>query len=524
MYYPGNIHIMQNALQFIVGNIKKPKERFETILEPLQAVLQIGLLSFYPIGSKLAIHNNILTVQGPGYTQQVRRWYNNDKKEDVFYLYNVFSRFHKFYKHVLEDSNAAVGTGAVAGTAGTAGAGENRKLFLLLIELAKIGINNLTRTYNLTEKIHILHTLQMYKGMLDNPELVRRLSKAEEGGGGGAGGAGGGVGGGAGAEDDDDTKLPRRFPLKVRGSSESSPPHNPMPTTMSSSIPSVPIDSLVDNNIDTIFVKITDLYTQDDYTIIYHTLLKIQGDPQYYMNYVDGLNKILEPVNIRIKKWIDDIVANEWHPVNATRCPQDADFILVTDASRTGWGAVLLDMKTGMLNTHHGLWNRQWTGSKHSAWSEPEGITRALLAFFPNGTDRSITVLSDSSTAVGAFTKGRSMKFEVNSAMERAGNAFSIWNITFHHIPGELNVDADALSRQEQLGDIAEVTARVRCLLLGIPPEGGPYSESHLQNYIKGGDPLCIRHNICDQASPQRKGHGSNRNVGIGGCVYPSMC
>ena len=37
MYYPGKIHIMQNALQFIVGNIKKPKERFETILEPLQA-------------------------------------------------------------------------------------------------------------------------------------------------------------------------------------------------------------------------------------------------------------------------------------------------------------------------------------------------------------------------------------------------------------------------------------------------------------------------------------------------------
>jgi len=24
------------------------------------------------------------------------------------------------------------------------------------------------------------------------------------------------------------------------------------------------------------------------------------------LNYVEGLNKILEPVNIRIKKWIDD--------------------------------------------------------------------------------------------------------------------------------------------------------------------------------------------------------------------------
>ena len=295
MYYPGNIHIMQNALQFIVGNIKKPKERFETILEPLQAVLQIGLLSFYPIGSKLAIHNNILTVQGPGYTQQVRRWYNNDKKEDVFYLYNVFSRFHKFYKHVLEDA----GTASTAGT----GTGENRKLFLLLIELAKIGINNLTRTYNLTDKIHILHTLQMYKGMLDNPELVRRL------------GGGGGTVANTGHDDDDDNggggdddePMPRQFPLKVRGgsaasaSASSSPPLRPLLTPATGAN-----DTLMDNNIDAIFIKITDLYSQEDYTIIYNTLLKIQNDPQYFMNYIDGLNKILEPANIRIKKWIDD--------------------------------------------------------------------------------------------------------------------------------------------------------------------------------------------------------------------------
>jgi hypothetical protein len=299
MYYPGNIHIMQNTLQFIVGNIKKPKERFETILEPLQAVLQIGLLSFYPIGSKLAIHNNILTVQGPGYTQQVRRWYNNDKKEDVFYLYNVFSRFHKFYKHVLDDT-----------TPGGGGASENRKLFLLLIELAKGGINNLTRTYNQTDKIHILHTLQMYKGMLDNPELVRRL-----GGGGGGGGGGGATSSSithdadADADADDGETMPRQFPLKVRGASAaSSPILRPLvsPPSAGAAGGAVPIDTLVDNNIDGIFVKITDLYSQEDYTIIYHTLIKIQNDAQYYMNYIDGLNKILEPVNIRIKKWIDD--------------------------------------------------------------------------------------------------------------------------------------------------------------------------------------------------------------------------
>jgi hypothetical protein len=286
----GNIVRMQSTLQFIAGQLKKPRERFETILEPLQALLQIGFLAFYPIGSKLAIHNNILTVQAPGYTQHMRRWYNNDKKEDVFYLYNVFSRFNKFYKTVL----AGGGTGS----------GENAALFTLLNELAKTGINNLTRTYNQTDKIHILHTLQMYKGMLDNPELVRRLAKTDDGGGGGGGVVGGG-GGGDDNEPDFENDLPRQFPLKIR-SPTSSPLLRPITAGAGAATMSVPIDSLVDTNVDIIFVKITDLYSQEDYTIIYHTLLKIQNDAQYYMNYVEGLNKILEPVNIRIKKWIDD--------------------------------------------------------------------------------------------------------------------------------------------------------------------------------------------------------------------------
>lgn len=277
----GNIDRMQSTLQFIAGQLKKPRERFETILEPLQALLQIGFLAFYPIGSKLAIHNNILTIQAPGYTQNMRRWYNNDKKEDVFYLYNVFSRFNKFYKTVL--------TGA--------GAGANAALFGLLNELAKTGINNLIRTYNQTDKIHILHTLQMYKGMLDNPELVRRLAnKSDDGGGGGNANADTDVATDVASASDETCQ----FPLKIRSSGAAAA------AGAAGAGVSVPIESLVDNNIDTIFVKITDLYYQEDYTIIYHTLQKIQADPQYYMNYVDGLNKILEPVNIRIKKWIDD--------------------------------------------------------------------------------------------------------------------------------------------------------------------------------------------------------------------------
>ena len=279
-----NYSNMQSTLQFIAGQLKKPRERFETILEPLQALLQIGFLAFYPIGSKLAIHNNILMVQSPGYTQNVRRWYNNDKKEDVFYLYNVFSRFNKFYKSVL------------------ANGGSNAALFSLLNELAKTGINNLIRTYNQTDKIHILHTLQMYKGMLDNPDLARRLSSsASASASASASTESQTLTGGFGGDDED---LPCQFPRRI-ASSSSSPPLRPLSSSGGGGM-NVPMDTFADANIDLIFVKITEMYSQDDYTIIYHTLIKIQNDPQYYLNYIEGLNKILEPVNIRIKKWIDD--------------------------------------------------------------------------------------------------------------------------------------------------------------------------------------------------------------------------
>ena len=278
---------MQSTLQFIAGQLKKPRERFETILEPLQALLQIGFLAFYPIGSKLAIHNNILTVQAPGYTQNVRRWYNNDKKEDVFYLYNVFSRFNKFYKSVLAN-----------------GGGENAALFSLLNELAKTGINNLIRTYNQTDKIHILHTLQMYKGMLDNPDLARRLSSAASAA--SAPTENHNLTGGGGGGDDEDLQFPRRIVSSKSSSSSSSPPLRPMTSGGGGGGVNVPMDTFADTNIDAIFIKITEMYSQEDYTIIYHTLLKIQNDTQYYLNYIEGLNKILEPVNIRIKKWIDD--------------------------------------------------------------------------------------------------------------------------------------------------------------------------------------------------------------------------
>ena len=75
----------------------KRKERFETILEPLQAITQLALLAFCPKGSKLSIANNVLFIQTPNWSQGFLRSYNQDQRDDLFFLFSVIRRFNKFY-------------------------------------------------------------------------------------------------------------------------------------------------------------------------------------------------------------------------------------------------------------------------------------------------------------------------------------------------------------------------------------------------------------------------------------------
>jgi hypothetical protein len=300
---------MQSTINFIYSTIrtKRKKERFETILEPLQAILQIGYLSFAPIGTKLTVHNNILQIQIPNYSQPVIRWYNNDTQEDLFYLFNIFYRFKKFY-HFLNDSKSNP---------------ENKKLYDLLIELAKIGIGNLIRTYSQTDKIHILHTLQMYKTILESDskgqksnELLyqkrfenydltnltnshgsvaphsfqsHQMSALPSG------------GGSSKHEKDKDKDKDKKTKVVQQVLRDDSPEKEPENSTHNEDFSSPEI-----KNIEDVFIRITDIYTQEIYNIIYNTLnIMLKNDTGYDI-YIDGLNKLLEPTNNRIKKWIDE--------------------------------------------------------------------------------------------------------------------------------------------------------------------------------------------------------------------------
>lgn len=278
---------MQTTIQILYKTISgnKKKERFETILEPLQSLIQISLLSYYPIGSKLTIQNNILHIQAPSYSQSVTRWYNNDTQEDLFYLFNIFCRFKKFYIDIKV---------------------EHSKLFELLISLAKNGINNLIRTYNQTDKTHVLHTLQMYKNMLDGtnhnnnhcsvvtpstiPESVSSSTNMHSH---------------SHMRSENQDKNKKNKMNKVENNSASLDLENEKHLNQKETTRGVPTVS-PDVDMDTIFIKITELYTDELFQIIYNTFIEMDRDNTNYLDYANGLNIMLHPTNIRIKKWIDE--------------------------------------------------------------------------------------------------------------------------------------------------------------------------------------------------------------------------
>lgn len=148
--------LMQTQQIYNSITTNKSKEKTNMVLEPLQAMIQLSLLSVLPIGSKLTIDNNILYIQTPTLTQPIKRWYNSDKKDDLFFLFQVIRRFLKWYTPDIIPKN----------------------FYNLLISMATNGLDNLIKTYQNTENPIIVQVINMYKNMLINAE-TSEIAKME---------------------------------------------------------------------------------------------------------------------------------------------------------------------------------------------------------------------------------------------------------------------------------------------------------------------------------------------------------
>jgi len=229
----------------IFTSTSRKKEKLDYILEPLQSMIQISLLSFCPIGTKLTIYDNLLMIQLPSMSQGIIRYFNEDTKDDLYYLFNVFRRFISYYKHLEENTHNT----------------NYKKLYELIIELSIKGLDKLIQTYADSNKISVLHTLQMYKIMLQKRDFFDYTDN-----------------------NNDNTSSTQPLALKNKLYSDGT-------------------------NIDNIFCNISSIYCKDDYQIIFSVLSICKKNNQNINNYINACNCIFKPNNDKIKKWINDNIA-----------------------------------------------------------------------------------------------------------------------------------------------------------------------------------------------------------------------
>merc|ERR1711991_356318 len=114
-------------------------------------MVQLALVSHCPTGTKVSVSDNILHIQRPTWSQGLVRWYKNDNKDDLYYLFHAIRRYYIWYK--IQDN----------------------KIFNFILKKAILGIDKLIETYKKTDRQSILHTLNLYKNILDldNTELFK---------------------------------------------------------------------------------------------------------------------------------------------------------------------------------------------------------------------------------------------------------------------------------------------------------------------------------------------------------------
>ena len=119
-------------------------------------------------------------------------------------------------------------------------------MFDLLIQLSKRGIDKLLQTYANIEQPALLHTLQLYRNLLDKPALFTE------------------------SEEMDINKLSGT------------------------------------NSIDDVFIAIRKLYNSHEFILLYQSLLLLGKNPDKYDIYILGRNTMLTPVYDNIQKCIID--------------------------------------------------------------------------------------------------------------------------------------------------------------------------------------------------------------------------
>jgi hypothetical protein len=145
-----------------------------------------------------------------------------------------------------------------------------------------------------------------------------------------------------------------------------------------------------------------------------------------------------------LDRWTQSVLANVARRVPNPGAP--VDYVVVTDASAWGWGALVYDASSGCVRVHQHEWDDAFTGRAQSTRAEPEAIWRALCKTLSADVRCRVLVLTDNSPAVAALTAGYSPSFDLNAIVGRVRASFPLVDLMVVHVPGKTN-PSDPLSR-----------------------------------------------------------------------------
>ena len=149
------------------------------------------------------------------------------------------------------------------------------------------------------------------------------------------------------------------------------------------------------------------------------------------------------------RRWCDTLLENT--PVGHPD-PEDGSptYVLITDASTFGWGAILFDERTGATYQAQGAWEKTFR-SHDINYLEMRAVRMAIGQFediLATRPDDKLLVLVDNTSTRDVLVKGHAREYLFNGELSKVLSGFAgSRRILIAHIPSEEN-PTDILSRQ----------------------------------------------------------------------------
>jgi hypothetical protein len=137
---------LSNGLYFInfLTSFRNKQDK-NIIIDPMSCLIKLSILKFYPVGTKISIGDNMLSILDPGLLQGPVRFFKGDGREDLHNLYIPLIKSIEWYWYMDTPINKDI---------------KENKEIKILFDYAINGLEILKSSYPINSTI--CHTLDLY--------------------------------------------------------------------------------------------------------------------------------------------------------------------------------------------------------------------------------------------------------------------------------------------------------------------------------------------------------------------------